>query len=144
MAYHFPIPTQLCFEPIQLCNAACFMCPYTWLSKDTEYRGVRMSREQIKILIEEYAGLCKKYNAKPWSTCITPWRYSDPLVCPDLEYIFELADKHKLRVEMTTNGVSFTERNCKIIQKYLHTIDEIIISVIGFNHAEIKEFMESY
>ena len=141
MAYHFPIPTQLCFEPIQLCNAACFMCPYTWLSKDKEYRGVKMSREQIKTLIEDYASLCKKYNAKPWSTCITPWRYSDPLVCPDLEYIFELADKHKFMVEMTTNGVSFTERNCKIIQKYLHTIDEIIISIIGFNEAEIKEFM---
>jgi hypothetical protein len=117
------------------------MCPYTWLSKDKEYRGVKMSREQIKTLIEDYAGLCKKYGVKPWSTCITPWRYSDPLVCPDLEYIFELADKHKLKVEMTTNGVSFTERNCKIIQKYLHTIDEIIISVIGFNEAEIKEFM---
>ena len=141
MAYHFPIPTQLCFEPIQLCNAACFMCPYTWLSKDKEYRGVRMSREQIKILIEEYAGLCKKYNVKPWSTSITPWRYSDPLVCPDLEYIFELADKYKFMVEMTTNGVSFTERNCKIIQKYLHTINEIVISVIGFNEKEIKEFM---
>ena len=141
MAYHFPIPTQLAFEPIQLCNAACFMCPYTWLSKDKEYRGARMSREQIKTLIEEYAGLCKKYNAKPWSTSITPWRYSDPLVCPDLEYIFELADKHKFKVEMTTNGVSFTERNCKIIQKYLHTIDQIIISIIGFSEKEIKEFM---
>ena len=141
MAYHFPIPIELAFEPIQLCNASCFMCPYTWLSKNKEYRGVRMSKEQIKTLIEDYAGLCKKYNAKPWSTSITPWRYSDPLVCPDLEYIFELADKHKFMVEMTTNGVSFTERNCKIIQKYLHTIDQIVISVIGFNEKEIKEFM---
>ena len=97
--------------------------------------------EQIKILIEEYAGLCKKYNVKPWSTSITPWRYSDPLVCPDLEYIFELADKYKFMVEMTTNGVSFTERNCKIIQKYLHTIDQITISIIGFSEKEIKKFM---
>jgi len=141
MTYHFPTPVELAFEPIQLCNAACFMCPYTWLSKDKEYRGVKMSREQIKLLIEDYAGLLKKYNASPWTAKITPWRYSDPLVCPDLEYIFELADKHKLMVDITTNGVSFTEKNSKIIQKYLHTIDKIIISVIGFDEAEIKEFM---
>ena len=141
MSYHFPIPTELAFEPIQLCNAACFMCPYTWLSKDKEYRGVRMTREQIRALIEDYADLLRKYKAKPWSAEITPWRYSDPLVCPDLEYIFELANEHKMMVNITTNGVSFTEKNCKIIQKYLHTIDKIIISVIGFDEAEIKEFM---
>ena len=141
MSYHFPIPTELAFEPIQLCNAACFMCPYTWLSKDKEYRGVRMTREQIKILIEDYAALLKKYNANPWTTAITPWRYSDPLVCPDLEYILELANEHKMMVNITTNGVSFTEKNCKIIQKYLHLLDQITISVIGFDEAEIKEFM---
>ena len=141
MTYHFPIPTELSFEPIQLCNAACFMCPYTWLSKDKEYRGVRMTRDQIRILIEDYAALLKKYDAKPWTTAITPWRYSDPLVCPDLEYIFELANEHKIMVNITTNGVSFTEKNCKIIQKYLHTLDKITISVIGFDEAEIKEFM---
>ena len=141
MTYHFPTPVELAFEPIQLCNAACFCCPYTWLSKDKEYRGAKMSREQIKLLVEDYAGLMRKYNAKPWSTKITPWRYSDPLVCPDLEYIFELADKHKLMVDITTNGVSFTEKNCKIIQKHLHMIEKINISIIGFNEEEIKEFM---
>jgi len=141
MSYHFPIPTELSFEPIQLCNAACFMCPYTWLSKDKEYRGVRMPREQIKVLLEDYGALLKKYNAKPWTAEITPWRYSDPLVCPDLEYILELAHEHKMMVNITTNGVSFTEKNCKIIQKYLHLLDQITISVIGFDEAEIKEFM---
>ena len=100
-----------------------------------------MPREQIKVLLEDYGALLKKYNAKPWTAEITPWRYSDPLVCPDLEYILELAHEHKMMVNITTNGVSFTEKNCKIIQKYLHLLDQITISVIGFDEAEIKEFM---
>ena len=32
-------PTELEFEPIQLCNALCFTCPYTSLQEDPEYRG---------------------------------------------------------------------------------------------------------
>ena len=65
-----------------------------------------MSRDQIKALIEDYADLLAKHGAKPWSAMLSPWRYSDPLVCPDLEFIFELAHKYKMRVNITTNGVS--------------------------------------
>ena len=32
-------PTELEFEPIQLCNALCFTCPYTLLQENSEYRG---------------------------------------------------------------------------------------------------------
>ena len=141
MTKHFLVPPELSFEPIQLCNATCFMCPYTWLSKDKEYRGKKMSREQLESLIEDYVQLLQKHNVKPWTAELTPWRYSDPLVCPDLEYIFEQAHKHQLKVNITTNGVSFTERNCKILQKYLECIDKITISVIGYTADEIKEFM---
>ena len=40
-----PIPTFIAFEPINLCNAKCFCCPYTTLSEDKEYHGKKMSRE---------------------------------------------------------------------------------------------------
>ena len=100
-----------------------------------------MSREQLESLIEDYVQLLQKHNVKPWTAELTPWRYSDPLVCPDLEFIFEQAHKHQLKVNITTNGVSFTERNCKILQKYLECIDKITISVIGYTADEIKEFM---
>lgn len=141
MTQHFAVPPQLAFEPIQLCNATCYMCPYTWLSKSKEYRGVRMTREQIQSLIEDYAQLLAKHGAKPWSAELSPWRYSDPLVCPDLDFIFALAYKYKMQVNITTNGVSFTEKNCEIIKKYLKCIDKIHISIIGFTASEIKEFM---
>ena len=100
-----------------------------------------MPHEKNKFLLNDFASLLKKYKVKPWTAYIQPWRYSDPLVCPDLEMIFELADKNQIEVILTTNGVSFTERNCKIIQKYLHTVRQINISIIGFTEEEIKEWM---
>jgi len=136
-----PIPTELSFEPINLCNAKCYCCPYSWLGESKEYRSQKMSREQIVFLINDFANLLKKYNVTPWSAHIQPWRYSDPLVCPDLETIFELADKNKMQVIITTNGISFTEKNCKIINQYKHLIKKLNISIIGFNTKEIKKFM---
>jgi hypothetical protein len=141
MNYHFPIPTELIFEPINLCNAKCFCCPYSWLGESKEYRSQKMSHEKIKFLLNDFSSLLKKYKVAPWTAYIQPWRYSDPLVCPDLEMIFELADKNQIEVILTTNGVSFTEKNCKIIQKYLHTVRQINISIIGFTEEEIKEWM---
>ena len=141
MNYHFPIPTELVFEPINLCNAKCFCCPYSWLGEDKEYRSQKMSHEKIKMLLNDFGDVLKQYRVKPWTAYIQPWRYSDPLVCPDLEMIFELAKKNKVKVILTTNGVSFTEKNCKIIQKYLHIVRQINISIIGYNEKEIKEWM---
>ena len=40
-----PIPTELSFEPINLCNAKCYCCPYSWLGESKEYRSQKMSRE---------------------------------------------------------------------------------------------------
>jgi len=136
-----PIPIELSFEPINLCNAKCYCCPYAWLGEDEEYRGKKMSTKQITLLMNNFADLLKKYNVPPWVAHIQPWRYSDPLVCPDLELILELADKNKMQVIITTNGVSFTEKNCKIISKYRHLIKKMNISIIGFNTEEIKKYM---
>ena len=141
MNYYFPIPIELVFEPINLCNAKCFCCPYSWLGEDKEYRSQKMSHEKIKMLLNDFGDVLKQYRVKPWTALIQPWRYSDPLVCPDLEMIFELAEKNKVKVVLTTNGVSFTEKNCKIIQKYLHIVRQINISIIGYNEKEIKEWM---
>ena len=89
-----PIPTELSFEPINLCNAKCYCCPYAWLGESKEYRGKKMSAEQIKKLMNDFASLLKKYKVKPWTAHVQPWRFSDPLVCPDLELILKIADEN--------------------------------------------------
>lgn len=137
-----PLPTFIAFEPINLCNAKCFCCPYTTLSEDKTYHGKRMSREQIEMLLEDYGALIKKYKVKDFACGINPWRYSDPLVQPDLEYIMQLCDKHKIKVGITTNGVSFTKKQCDILHNYQHLLGNIHMSVIGHTADELWDYMK--
>ena len=137
-----PTPIELAFEPINLCNARCFCCPYTYLEKDKEYRGKRMSEDQVQTLIDDFASGIKEHNINPKYTVVKPWRYSDPLVNPYMEMVFDLCQRHNLKVNITTNAVSFTERKCKIIKKYIDSVNKINISIIGFNKEEIKKWMD--
>ena len=140
--FYSPIPLCLAFEPINLCNAKCFCCPYTEFSEDKTFITQKMSREQITQLIEDWAQLLKKHNIKPWSVAILPWRYSDPLVNPHLGLVLELANKHKINVSLTTNAVSFGKRQCDLLEKYKHTLTKIYVSVIGFTEQQVWDQMK--
>ena len=134
-------PTELEFEPIQLCNALCFTCPYTLLQEDAEYRGKKMSREEISLLLEDFGALLKKNDYKD-KAFVNPFRYSDPLICKDLDLIFYLAKKFDFKVRITTNGVSFSENNAKLLNDYIDRLEGIVsISVIGSTAEKIKKNM---
>ena len=137
-----PIPTFIAFEPINLCNAKCFCCPYTTLSEDKSYHGKRMTKEQLKMLFDDYGALIKKYKVKDYACGVNPWRYSDPLVQPDLAYIMELCDQYKIKIGITTNGVSFTKKQCDILKQYEHLLGTIHMSVIGHTEDELWQFMK--
>ena len=137
-----PLPTSIAFEPINLCNAKCYCCPYTTLSEDKTYHGKLMTKEQLGSMLHDYGSLIKKYKVADYTCSISPWRYSDPLVQPNLEYIMELCDQYKIKVGLCTNGVSFTRKQCEILQKYIHLIGNIHMSVIGHTAAELWEFMK--
>ena len=137
-----PLPIFIAFEPINLCNAKCYCCPYTTLSEDKTYHGKRMTREQIGQLLNDYGNLIKKYKVKDYACGINPWRYSDPLVQPDLEYIMSLCNQYKIKVGITTNGVSFTKKQCDILTKYEHLLGSIHMSVIGHTEEELWDFMK--
>ena len=141
MYREIPLPTSIAFEPINLCNARCYCCPYTTLSQDTTYHGKAMSQGQIGTLLHDYGSLIKKYQVRDYTCAISPWRYSDPLVQPNLEYIMELCDQYRITVGITTNGVSFTAKQCEILHKYRHLLGNIHISVIGHTSQELWEFM---
>jgi MoaA/NifB/PqqE/SkfB family radical SAM enzyme len=133
-------PTILQFEPIQLCNAACFCCPYSWLKDDKEYLGKRMSREQIINVIHQFGQPLLDNN---YSTgVINPFRYSDPLVCKDLELIFKESIKYNIKIRITTNGVSLTDKNIKLLEKYSDHLAPITISIIGSTQEDVKNYME--
>lgn len=136
-----PFPTELEFEPIQLCNAKCFVCPYTKLQENKDYRGKKMSPDKIEFLIKDFGSLIKKHNYKG-PTHINPYRYSDPLVCRDLELIFIVAKEHNIKVKITTNGVSLSEKYSELLDKNLnHIVQPISISIIGSTREKIKKYM---
>jgi len=137
-----PMPTFIAFEPINLCNAKCFCCPYTTLSEDKTYHGKQMTQEQLGTLLHDYGSLIKKHRVKDYTCAISPWRYSDPLVQPNLEYIMELCDHYKIKIGLCTNGVSFTKKQCEILNKYIHLLGNIHMSVIGHTAEELWDFMK--
>jgi hypothetical protein len=139
--WYSPVPLALAFEPINLCNAKCFCCPYTEFSTDKTFITQKMSVEQITSMVEDWVRVLKKHNIKPKNAAMLPWRYSDPLVNPHLGTVLELADKHGLKVALTTNAVSFGKKQCDLLQKYIHTLNKIFVSVIGFTEQEVKEQM---
>tara|TARA_B100002019_G_C21218570_1_gene573360 strand:- start:661 stop:1365 length:705 start_codon:yes stop_codon:yes gene_type:complete len=47
-----------------------------------------------------------------------------------------------LRVVLTTNAVSFSEKKCDLMMKYIDNLDKINISIIGYTEQEIKEWMD--
>jgi len=142
MYREIPLPTSIAFEPINLCNAKCYCCPYTTLSEDKTYHGKAMTQEQLKLLLDDYGALIKKYQVKDYTCAINPWRYSDPLVQPNLEYIMELCNHYKIKVGLCTNGVSFTKKQCEILNKYIHLTGNIHMSVIGHTAEELWDFMK--
>lgn len=134
-------PTELEFEPVQLCNAKCFCCPYTWLQEDREYRGKKMSREQIEALLTDFGETLRRYRYTG-KTTINPFRYSDPLVCKDLDLILETCSRYGLKVQVTTNAVSFNDRAIELLERHIGTLRRrITISVIGSNRDEVRELM---
>ena len=137
-----PLPTSIAFEPINLCNAKCFCCPYTTLSEDKTYHGQLMTKEQLGTLLHDYGSLIKKYKVKDYTCSVSPWRYSDPLVQPNLEYIMELCNHYKIKIGLCTNGVSFTKKQCEILNKYIHLTGNLHMSVIGHTEEELWEFMK--
>jgi len=142
MYKEIPLPTYIAFEPINLCNAKCYCCPYTTLSEDKNYHGKRMTRDQLGQLLHDYGNLIRKYKVKDYACGVSPWRYSDPLVQPDLEYIMSLCDQYKIKIGITTNGVSFTKKQCDVLSKYEHLLGSIHMSVIGHTEQELWDFMK--
>jgi MoaA/NifB/PqqE/SkfB family radical SAM enzyme len=135
-----PFPTELAFEPVQLCNASCFCCPYSWLKEDDEYRGKAMTRKQIKALLDDFGSVRKRHGYKGILT-VNPFRFSDPLVCKELELIFELARVHDINVVITTNGAALTPKTIALLNRYRNRMLKLSISFIGSNAEEIKELM---
>lgn len=135
-----PFPTELAFEPVQLCNASCFCCPYSWLKDDDAYRGKTMSREQIRQLLDEFGSVRKTHGYKG-QLSVNPFRFSDPLVCKDLDLIFDRAEAHDFNIVITTNGAALSGKVLELLDRYANRMMKLSVSFIGSTSKDIKDLM---
>ena len=135
-------PTELEFEPVTLCNARCFTCPYTQLSKNKSYYQ-KMDKDKIEFLLDDFGSLARNHFKYGGKMILNPYRFSDPLVCKDLELILKISKKFGIAVQITTNAVSFNEYYTSLLEEYIETLnDDISISVLGSNESEVKNYMD--
>ena len=135
-------PTELEFEPIQVCNAKCFTCPYTTLSEDPDYTKQKMTRDQIESLLSQFGELIKKHKYTG-GTRINPYRYSDPLITKNLDLVLSTARKYGMRVQITTNAKGFNSRTIPLLEEYIDDLTEnISISILGSTQEEVMTNMK--
>lgn len=99
-----------------------------------------MSRAQIESLLRDFSSCRIKYGYEG-KLRINPFRYSDPLVCKDLEFILELCRELNIQCAITTNAVSFTDKNVEILDRYYDVLGKVSISVIGSSTEEVRKLM---
>jgi sulfatase maturation enzyme AslB (radical SAM superfamily) len=133
-------PTELEFEPLQVCNAKCFCCPYTQLSEDPEYIKQRMTREQIAHLLTDFGEGLRRHNYKG-ETQVNPFRYSDPLICKDLDLVLELGQQYGYQVQITTNAKGFNPRNIELLKRHHNTLKPLSVSILGSTQEEVSDNM---
>lgn len=140
MKYRYRFPLELEFEPIQLCNAKCFTCPYTELSKDLSYINQSMERNQIEKLLIDFFENNLKYNPHE-RAIVMPFRYSDPLLCKHLDFIFEITSRYNGLVFLTTNAKGFNKQNIETLNKFSKFIAVISVSIIGDSEQNVTKYM---
>ena len=72
---------------------------------------------------------------------LNPFRFSDPLLCKDLDLIFEYAQIYKLSIVLSTNGVGLTQKNAGILASNKNCIRKISISFIGSDKVSVQKYM---
>ena len=124
-------PTEVAFETMTLCNAACSFCPYPQL----ERKGTRMPDELIDKIIED----CKQIPQDVPFT-ISPFKVNDPFLDKRIFAICEKINRELpyAKLRLFTNGTPMTEANLRKVVplKNLHHL------WISLNHHE-KEAYES-
>ncbi len=99
-----------------------------------------MSREQIGLLLDDFGGIRTKHKYNGFLG-INPYRYSDPLICKDLDLIFEKSEAHRFDVALTTNGIGLAGENLVLLDKFSHLLMKINISLIGATVSDVKDLM---
>lgn len=99
-----PTPLTLYIEPTSRCNLSCDFCPQSLPEFGPR---VDMDMDLYRRLITEAAGM----NLKS----LKLYFFGEPFLHPNIAEMMTLATSICIRVEITTNGMLLTERNCQAL-----------------------------
>lgn len=107
---------KIYIELSDICGLNCGFCP--------SVKGVRgaMSVEKFSIIAKKVAGVGRIY---------TFHLLGDPLVLPNLKDFIELANAHKMPLELTTSGFYMSEKNAQLLLES-ENIRQINLSLMAF------------
>lgn len=107
---------KIYIELSDICGLNCGFCP--------SVKGVRgaMSVEKFGIIAKKVAGVGRIY---------TFHLLGDPLVLPNLKDFIELANAHKMPLELTTSGFYMSEKNTQLLLES-ENIRQINLSLMAF------------
>ena len=95
---------------------------------------------KIKTLLEDFTSVRAKHNFSGLLT-VNPFRFSDPLLCKDLERIFCLAQTLDFHMQITTNGVALRKNNAKILSEHSERLLKLNVSIIGHDEKSVQKLM---
>ncbi|TKX32957.1 SPASM domain-containing protein [Campylobacter aviculae] len=120
---------KIYIELSDICGLKCDFCP----SKKA-VRGI-MSIEKFDILAKQIHNQSKLF---------TLHLLGDPLLLPDLESYLKIAKEYKMKLEITTSGFYFNDRNKNLLLIY-DNIYQINISLMAFlsqNKLSLEEYFK--
>lgn len=118
---------KIYIEITNVCNLSCDFCPKT-------------SRAPKFMSIEEFEHIIKEVS--PFTDYIYLHLMGEPLLHEHLQSFIEIADKHHIKVNLTTNGSLLTEDMDSLIG--LSGLRQINVSLHSFEANQQKRTLESY
>jgi radical SAM protein with 4Fe4S-binding SPASM domain len=129
-----PFPSIFQIQTINLCNAACEMCP---ISKMSNVKPEKMSNRLYEKIIKEISQEHLTY------TSVYPYLQNEPLMDADIFNKIKLIKKFsngRISTGLVTNGSLLTEK--KIDELVKSEIDEIIISLDAYTEETFNKIRQ--
>ena len=110
-------------EISNICNLSCSFCPGT-------------KRQPKMMTSEEFTAVIKKVS--PFTDYIYFHLLGEPLLHPNLEKFLKIAENHRLKVIITTNGTLLKEKSEVLLESNSHY--KTVISLHSYEANKIKNF----
>ena len=112
-------------EISNICNLSCSFCPGT-------------KRQPKMMTTEEFTAVIKKVS--PFTDYIYFHLLGEPLLHPNLEKFLKIAENHRLKVIITTNGTLLKEKSEVLLESNSHY--KTVISLHSFEANKTQNFID--